>query len=113
MGLKAGTTNKSEFGEALSSTLGDSATVRIIEPKEAGKLRDLYELTTEKEVTTAVHTALERGIETKGFVPLRLLLGGKEATFTLTVGNAEALLDKGRLMIGLEGVEAFVSDPSS
>lgn len=56
--LGPGTTSKVKFGDALHSTLGESATVCCMEPKVTVKIWDLYELTIVKEVTAAVNSAL-------------------------------------------------------
>lgn len=47
-------TSKVQFDEAIFSTLAEIALVRCVNPK----LRELDALTTEEEVTNAVHTAL-------------------------------------------------------
>lgn len=57
-----------EFGEALRSTLSNSATVPCVEPKATAELRYLDELTTREEVTTAVHVVVENVAEAKVFV---------------------------------------------
>lgn len=79
MELRSGTTRKSQFGEALHSTLGDSAT--FLKPNATVELRDLGYL------TTAVDTTLQKNRGTKFFVCKANSRGQRIATVTLTVGG--------------------------
>lgn len=53
------TTSKGQFGEDFHSILSDFAMGQCIKLKATAELHDLDELTTEKEMITAVHAALE------------------------------------------------------
>lgn len=85
--LSQGTTTKAQFGEAIRSTLGDTATIRCVKPRAAVELRELEELTTEEEVLTAVYAALEKKVVEEK-VSKDNLRGQNMATVTFLEGGA-------------------------
>lgn len=66
--LSPGYKNKGQFSDVLCSTRGNSVMVRCVESEAPIVLRDLDEPTIEADVTTAVHTTLERDVEAKAVV---------------------------------------------
>ena len=92
--------NKSAFGADLQTILGNSASVRVLEPKSTLEVRDLDELTTEAEVETAAQSVLGGAVEVRTFVSKANSRGQKVAILTLGTRDAAKLLNKGHLKIG-------------
>lgn len=98
LGDSSGT--KAEFGADLQSILGANASVRILEPKSTLEVRDLDELTTEEEVSTAVKSVLGEPSEMKIFVSKANSRGQKMAILTLGARDGRKLLAEGLIKVG-------------
>lgn len=98
--LGSGTKSKADFGDALQTTLGTTATVRCLEFKSTIEIRDLDELTTEQEIITVLNTELKKSPDAKVFVTKANSWGQKMAIVTLPAPDAEKILKNGRIKIG-------------
>lgn len=98
--LGPGTKSKSDFGDALQTTLGATALVRCLDPKSTVELLDLDELTTEAEVKSVLDVEVKKSVDARIFVSKANPRGQKMALITLPVPDAETLLKKGRIKIG-------------